>query len=125
MGTSQASTPVTLADRKASLAEKTAVRVVPAAIDVVARKSSALRVWLPVIVPPAKTTVEVPGSTVPAVYVQALAVRILLLRVRVPPIFSLFPYTTLFRSVVAAPVNVWGPDPSMRSVAVPPPAVEA
>ena len=34
--------------------------------------------------PPAKTTVEVPGSTVPAVYVQLWAVRIVPARVSVP-----------------------------------------
>ena len=51
---------------------------------VVARKSTALRVWLPVIVPPAKTSVEVPGSSVPAVYVQLFAVRIVPARVSVP-----------------------------------------
>ena len=39
-------------------------------MEVVARKSTALSVCEPVTVPPAKTTVEVPGSTVPAVYVQ-------------------------------------------------------
>ena len=60
------------------------VRVVPAAIVVVARKSTALRVWLPLIVPPAKTSVEVPGSSVPAVYVQLLAVRMVPARVSVP-----------------------------------------
>ena len=49
-----------------------------------ARKSTALRVWLPVIVPPAKTTVEVPGSSVPAVYVQLWLVRIVPARVSVP-----------------------------------------
>ena len=42
-----------------------AVRVVPAAIVVVARKSSALRVCEPVTVPPANTTSDVPGSMVP------------------------------------------------------------
>ena len=30
---------------------------------------------MPVTVPPAKTTSDAPGSTVPAVYVQLLAVR--------------------------------------------------
>src|SRR3989304_4789341 len=43
------------------------VRVVPAATLVEARKSTALRVWLPVMVPPAKITVLVPASRVPAV----------------------------------------------------------
>ena len=43
-----------------------------------------LSVCEPVIVPPAKTTVEVPGSSVPAVYVQSLAVRIVPARVSVP-----------------------------------------
>ena len=60
------------------------VSVVPAAMVVVARKSTALRVWQPLIVPPAKTSVEVPGSSVPAVYVQLLAVRIVPARVSVP-----------------------------------------
>ena len=50
----------------------------------VARKSTVFRVWLPVIVPPAKTSVAAPGSTVPAVYVQLLAVRIVPARVSVP-----------------------------------------
>ena len=46
------------------------VRVVPAAMVVVARKSTEARVWLPVIVPPAKTRAAVPGSSVPPAYVQ-------------------------------------------------------
>ena len=44
-----------------------AVSVVPAAIVVVARKSSAPRACDPVTVPPAKTTSDDAGSTVPAV----------------------------------------------------------
>ena len=44
-----------------------AVTVVPAAIEVVALKSRLLSVWLPVIVPPAKTTSELPALSVPAV----------------------------------------------------------
>ena len=39
---------------------------------------------MPVIVPPAKTTVEVPGSSVPAVYVQLWVVRMVPARVSVP-----------------------------------------
>ena len=39
---------------------------------------------MPLIVPPAKTTVEVPGSIVPAVYVQLLVVRSVPARVSVP-----------------------------------------
>ena len=50
-----------------SVVEPVTVRVVPAAIEVVARKSTALRVWLPVMVPPAKTSVEVPAFSTPAV----------------------------------------------------------
>ena len=50
-----------------SVVEPVTVRVVPAAIEVVARKSTALRVWQPVIVPPAKTSVEVPAVDAPAV----------------------------------------------------------
>ena len=60
------------------------VRVVPAAIEVVGRTSTALRLCEPVIVPPAKTSVEVPGSSVPAVYVQLLVVRMVPARVSVP-----------------------------------------
>ena len=75
--------------------------------------------------PPAKTTVEVPGSTVPAVYVQSWVVRIVPARVSVPEGLLM---TTRGRSpaaVVAAPVNVWAPAPLMSSVPVPPSNVEA
>ncbi|TMD27669.1 MAG: hypothetical protein E6I94_09415 [Chloroflexi bacterium] len=97
----------------------------PAAIDVVARKSSAFRVWLPVIVPPAKTTVEAPGSSVPPTYVQALVVRRVPASVSFPAGLSMTRAGRLPAAVVAAPVNVWATAPSMRSVAAPPPNVEA
>src|SRR4029078_12955213 len=52
---------------------------------VVLLRTTSPRVWLPLIVwVPAKTTVEVPGSTVPAVYVQLWVVRIVPARVSVP-----------------------------------------
>ena len=66
-----------------------------------------------------------PGSTVPAVYVQLVAVRIVPARVRVPDGLLM---TTSGRSpaaVVAAPVKVWAPAPLIRRVAVPPVIVEA
>src|SRR5438093_1163081 len=96
------------------------VRVVPAAIVVVARTSTALSVWLPVIVPPAKTSVEVPGSSVPAVYVQLFVVRIVPTRLSVPDGLLMTSGGRLPPAVVAAPVNVWPPLPLIRMVAVPP-----
>ena len=50
-----------------SVVEPVTVRVVPAAMLVVARRSTALRLWLPLMVPPAKTSVEVPAFSTPAV----------------------------------------------------------
>ena len=101
------------------------VRVVPAAIVVVARTSTALSVWLPVIVPPAKTSVEVPGSSVPAVYVQLFVVRIVPARLSVPEGLLMTSSGRLPAAVVAAPVKVWAPLPLMSRVAVPPVYVEA
>ena len=75
--------------------------------------------------PPAKTTVEAPGSTVPAVYVQLWVVR------RVPPMVSVpdgLLIETSGRSpaaVVEAPLNAWAPAPSKRSVLAPPEKVDA
>ena len=89
-----------------SATEPAAVRVVPAASEVVARKSSALRVWLPLIVPPAKTTVELPPLTVPAVYVQLLVVRIVPARVSVPAGLLMTRAGRLPLAVVEAPVRV-------------------
>ena len=117
--------PVPLSEPAVRLSEPAAVRVVPAAIEVVARRSIALRVWLPVIVPPPKTTVEVPGSRVPPTYVQAVVVRMVPARVSVPAGLSMTSSGRLPTVVVAVPVNVWGPDPSMRRVAVPRANVEA
>ncbi len=102
-----------------------AVRVVPAAIVVVARKSSALRVCDPVTVPPAKTTSEVPGSTVPALYVQLWLVRIVPTRLSVPEGLSMTRAGRLPAAVVDAPVRVWAPAPSTSRVPLPPPNVEA
>src|SRR5436309_682166 len=101
------------------------VRVVLAAIVVVARTSLALRVALPMLVPPAKTRVEVPGSTVPAVYVQLFVVRIVPARLSVPEGLLMTSSGRLPAAVVAAPVKVWAPLPLMRRVAVPPVYVEA
>src|SRR5438093_195454 len=120
-----ASVPVPLSAPEVSVVAPVAVRVVPAATDVVARMSTSLRLWLPVTVPPAKTTVDVPASTVPAVYVQLFGVRIVPARVSVPAGLLM---TTAGRSpaaVVAAPVNVWAPPPLMSRVAVPLPKAEA
>ena len=58
-----ASVPVPLSAPLVRLSEPVTVSAVPAAIDVVARKSTALRLCEPVIVPPAKTSVELPGSS--------------------------------------------------------------
>jgi hypothetical protein len=59
--------PVPLRLPAVRVREPAAVRVVPAAIEVVVRTSTLLSVCEPVIVPPEKRTVEVPGSRVPAV----------------------------------------------------------
>ena len=66
-----------------------------------------------------------PGSSVPAVYVQLWVVRIVPARVSVPDGLLM---TTAGRSpaaVVAAPVNVWAPAPLMSRVPVPPAKAEA
>ncbi len=82
---------------------------------------TALRAWLPVIVwVPEKTTVEVPGSSVPAVYVQLWVVRIVPARVSVPDGLLMTSSGRSPLAAVAAPVNVWAPEPFSRSVAVPP-----
>jgi hypothetical protein len=54
-----------------------------------------------------KTTVELPTSTVPAVYVQFLPVRMILDKVRVPPV--LFMVSGIKSPTVAEPppVRVW------------------
>ena len=75
--------------------------------------------------PPAKTTVEVPGSRVPAVYVQLLVVRMVPARVSVPEGLLMTRAGSVPAAVVAAPVNVWAPVPSMSRVPVPPSKVEA
>src|SRR5438093_2470479 len=102
-----------------------AVRVGPAAIVVVVRTSTALGVLLPVVVPPAKTSVEVPGSSVPAVYVQLFVVRIVPARLSVPEGLLMTSSGGWPAAVVAAPVTVWAPLPLMSRVAVPPVYVEA
>src|SRR5258705_415734 len=101
-----ASVPVPLRVPDVRFTAPVAVRVVPAAIDVVVRKSTALRVWLPVIVPPAKTRVELPASTVPAVYVQLCVVRIVPARVRVPDGLLMTNRGRSPLTVVEAPVRV-------------------
>ena len=91
------------------------VRVVPAAtvLAPVPVNTTSVRAWLPVIVGvPAKTTVEVPGSTVPAVYVQPLPVRIVPARVSVPAGLSMTTAGRVPAAVVAAPVNVWSAVPT-------------
>ena len=54
-------------------------------------------------VPPAKTSVELPGSTVPAVYVQPVAVRIVPARVSVPEGLLMTTGGSAPAAVVAAP----------------------
>ena len=94
--------------------------VVPAAIVVVPRTSTALRVWLPVTVPPTRTSVDAPGSTVPAVYVQLFCVRSVPAIVSVPLGLLMTTSGNAPAAVVEAPVNVWAPAPAMARVAVPP-----
>ena len=66
------------------------------------------RLWLPLIVRvPAKTTVVVPGSSAPAVYVQLRPVRIVPARVSVPDGLSMTTLARLPAARVEAPVNVW------------------
>ena len=105
--------------------EPETVSVVPAAIEVVARKSTALSVCDPVIVPPAKTRVDVPGSTVPAVNVQLAAVRIVPASVSVPLGLLMTTGGSNPAAVVAAPVNVWAAAPLIRRVPVPPSNADA
>src|SRR5437763_180926 len=62
-----------------------------------------------------------PGSTVPAVQVHELEVRIVPTRVSVPPALLMTRGGRLPAAVVAAPVNVWPPPPLTSRVAVPPP----
>ncbi len=71
--------------------------------------------------PPAKTSVEVPGSTVPAVYVQPVAVRIVPARVSVPEGLLMTTAGRLPLAVVDAPVRVWAAPPLTSRVALPPP----
>src|SRR5437867_994512 len=115
-----ASVPVPLSAPEVSVVAPLAVRVVPAATDVVARMSTSLRLWLPVTVPPAKTTVDVPASSVPAVYVQLFGVRIVPARVSVPEGLLMTRRGSCPAAVVAAPVNVWPAVPLTSSVPVPP-----
>ena len=116
-----ASVPVPLMLPVVSVAAPLTVRVVPAAIEVVARRSTFARVWLPVTVPPAKTSVAVPGSTVPAVYVQLLAVRIVPAIVRVPLGLLMTTSGMPPLATVDAPVSCWAAAPLKSSVAAPPP----
>ena len=96
------------------------VRVVAAAMLVVARKSIEAKVWLPVIVPPAKTRAAVPGSSVPPVYVQLLLVRIVPARLSVPAGLLMTRIGRLPLAAVEAPVSAWAPVPLTSRVAVPP-----
>ncbi len=73
------------------------------------------------IVPPAKTSVELPGSRVPAVYVQLLAVRSVPARLSVPEGLLMTTMGRLPLAVVEAPVRVWPALPLMSRVALPPP----
>ena len=61
---------------------------------------------MPVIVPPAKTTSEVPALTVPAVYVQLWLVRIVPARTRVPAGLLMTSAGRSPEAVVEAPVKV-------------------
>ena len=74
-----------------------------------------------IVLAAAKTTVEVPGSSVPAVYVQLWSVRIVPARVSVPEGLLMTSGGRLPLAVVEAPVKVWAPAPLMSRVAVPPP----
>ncbi len=116
-----ATVPVPLSAPLVRLSAPVTVSVVPAAIDVVARKSTALRACDPVIVPPAKTSVDVPGSSVPPVYVQLLLVRRVPARVSVPEGLLMTTSGRLPLAVVDAPVRVCAPAPLISRVAVPPP----
>ena len=68
---------------------------------------------------------RLPGSSVPAVYVQLFAVRIVPARVSVPDGLLMTTGGQAAGGGVAAPVNVWAPAPLMSRVAVPPANVEA
>ena len=74
---------------------------------------------------PAKTTVEVPGSRVPALTVQLWVVRIVPARVSVPEGLVMTTRGSRPAAVVAAPVKVCAPAPLMSRVAAPPVYVEA
>ena len=62
----------------------------------------------------------VPGSTVPAVWVQLRVVRRVPTRPRLPPDLAISTTGRLPVVAVALPVKVWSADPSKRRVAVPP-----
>ena len=117
--------PVPLRLPAVSVVVPATVRVVPAAMVVVARKSTEAKVWLPVIVPPAKTRAAVPGSSVPPVYVQLLLVRIVPARLSVPESLLMTNTGRLPAAVVEAPVRVCAPVPLTSRVAVPPEYVDA
>ena len=105
------------------------VRVVPAAtvyVEPAPLNTTSVRLWLPLIViVAANTTVEVPGSRVPAVYVQLRPVRMVPTSVSVPDGLLITRLGRLPAAVVEAPVNVWAPAPLMSSVPVPPSNVAA
>src|SRR5438093_1040177 len=92
-----------------------------AATDVVAGKSTAVRLWLPVTVPAAKTTCELPAATACAGYVQPFEVRIVPGRVSVPEDLLMTNAGRLPLAVVEAPVRVWAPAPVIARVVAPPP----
>src|SRR3970040_3121578 len=64
--------------------------------------------------------VEVPGSRVPLVWVQLLVVRMVPVRVRVPDGLLMLRLGRVPALVVALPVKVWAPVPSMVRRPVPP-----
>src|SRR3990170_4851788 len=69
--------------------------------------------------------VEVPGSRVPLVWVQLLVVRMVPVRVRVPDGLLMLRLGRVPALVVALPVNVWAPVPSMVRRPVAPSKVDA
>src|SRR5438105_3409987 len=97
------------------------VRIVAEASVVVVRKSTALRVWLPVMVPPAKTTVDVRSEERRVGKEWRLAVWMVPDRERVPDALLTTSRGRLPLAVVDAPVSVWAPAPLMARVAAPPP----
>src|SRR5438270_807461 len=74
---------------------------------VAARLTTAMRVWLPVMVTPAKTSVEVPAFSQPVAYVQLQAVRMVARRVRVHDDLLTASRGWLPLVVVQAPASVW------------------